>query len=117
MKSKIYVKRFFTYTIYSIKTYRQKKLLDSKKSAIGDSKWQASADPSKWPSYEIYPATMWNYGLVLNNTPLNQQFEIIKKAWPSDNYPFTPIASPIVENLNLTQPFTKERARKLNGGY
>ena len=37
--------------------------MDSKESAIGDSKWQANADQTKWPSYEIYPASMWNYGL------------------------------------------------------
>ncbi|MEJ7678594.1 MAG: hypothetical protein WKG06_12190 [Segetibacter sp.] len=51
---------------------------------------------SKWPAYEIYPASMWNYGLVINNTPLEQQFEIVKKPWPADNFPFTPDAVPIV---------------------
>lgn len=82
-----------TFSLKIDESYRQ---MDSKKSAIGDSKWQASADPSKWPAYEIYPAAMWNYGLVLNNTPLSQQFQIIKRPWPSDNYPFTPDAVPIV---------------------
>jgi len=81
-----------TFSLNIAESYR---LMDSKKSAIGDSKWQATADPSKWPAYEIYPAGLWNYGLVLNDKPLNQQFEIIKKPWPSDNYPFTPGATPI----------------------
>ncbi|HEX8279319.1 MAG TPA: hypothetical protein VF540_11515 [Segetibacter sp.] len=45
--------------------------MDNKKSVIDDSKWQAKADPSKWPSYEIYPATMLDYGLLLNHTSLN----------------------------------------------
>lgn len=81
---------------FSLKIDEAYRLMDSKKSAIGDSKWQATADPSKWPAYEIYPASMWNYGLVINNTPLDQQFKIVKKPWPSDNYPFTPDAAPIV---------------------
>ncbi len=81
---------------FSLKIDEAYRLMDSKKSAIGDSKWQPTADPSKWPAYEIYPASMWNYGLVINNKPLDQQFEIIKKSWPTDNYPFTVDAAPIV---------------------
>ena len=69
--------------------------MDSKKSAIGDSKWQANADQKQWPSYEIYPASMWNYGLVLNDQPIDTQFEIVKKPWPADNFPFTLNAVPI----------------------
>ena len=28
-----------------------------------DSQWQKDADDSKWPSYEIFPTTPWNYAL------------------------------------------------------
>jgi hypothetical protein len=80
---------------FSLKIEEFYKLMDTKKSAIGDSKWQASADPSQWPSYEIYPVTMWNYGLVLNAKPLEDQFTIERRPWPADNYPFTPGATPI----------------------
>lgn len=81
---------------FSLKIEEQYKQMDSKKSAIGDSKWQANADQSKWPSFEIYPASMWNYGLLLNDQPLEQQFEIIKKAWPANNFPFTQDAVPFI---------------------
>ena len=74
---------------YSLKIDESYKEMDSKKSAIGDSKWQKNADPSQWPSYEIYPASLWNYGLSLNEKPLEEQFEIIKKPWPENNFPFT----------------------------
>jgi len=70
--------------------------MDSKKSAIGDSKWQANADQTKWPAYEIYPASMWNYGLVLNNKPVADQFEIIKRPWPGSDFPFTQKDVPIL---------------------
>jgi Beta-L-arabinofuranosidase, GH127 len=81
---------------FSLKIDESYKLMDSRQSAIGDSKWQANADQTKWPSYEIYPASLWNYGLRLTNKPLEEQFEVIKKPWPSDNYPFTPDAAPII---------------------
>ncbi|MDQ6844872.1 MAG: glycoside hydrolase family 127 protein, partial [Bacteroidota bacterium] len=81
---------------FSLKINESYKLMDSKASAIGDSKWQANADQSKWPAYEIYPASMWNYGLVLNDKPAADQFEIIKKAWPKDDFPFTQENVPIL---------------------
>lgn len=81
---------------FSLKIDESYQLMDSKQSAIGDSKWQANADQSKWPSYEIYPASMWNYGLVLKNKPAEDQFEIIKKAWPQNNFPFTQKDVPIL---------------------
>ncbi|MDE3184345.1 MAG: glycoside hydrolase family 127 protein [Bacteroidota bacterium] len=77
-----------------IKEYYQQ--VSSKASAIGDSKWQPEADQSKWPAYNIYPASMWNYGLELNSSPLSEQFEIIKKPWPESNFPFTQNDVPIM---------------------
>ena len=81
---------------FSLKIDESYKLMDGKKSAIDDSKWQPEADQSNWPSYEIYPASMWNYGLVLNNKPLAQQFEIVTREWPKDDFPFTQQTVPIL---------------------
>ncbi|MEO6229242.1 MAG: beta-L-arabinofuranosidase domain-containing protein [Ferruginibacter sp.] len=81
---------------FSLKIDESYKLMDSKKSAIGDSKWQANVDQALWPSYEIYPASMWNYGLLLNNQSLESQFEIIKKPWPKDDFPFTLNSVPLM---------------------
>ncbi|CAN5533509.1 glycoside hydrolase family 127 protein [soil metagenome] len=74
---------------FSLKIDESYKLVDSKKAVAWDSKWQPNADQSKWPSYEIYPASMWNYGLALNDQPLESQFEMVKKAWPENDFPFT----------------------------
>ena len=81
---------------FSLKINESYKLMDSKKSAIGDSKWQPNADQSKWPAYEIYPVSAWNYGLALNNKCLSDQFEIVKRPWPANNFPFTQDAVPII---------------------
>ena len=81
---------------FSLKIREYYKKMDAKAAAEQDSKWQPSADQSKWPAYEIYPASMWNYGLSLSDRPLSQQFEVIKRPWPSDGFPFTQKGVPIL---------------------
>jgi len=68
----------------SLKIAERYEKKDSKETAISDSKWQPNADPSAWPSYEIYPDSDWNYALV-TNAPIKVQ----KSEWPADNNPFT----------------------------
>lgn len=82
-----------TYSLEIKERYEQK---DSKETAIGDSKWQENADPAKWPSFEIYPATSWNYGLLLNAQPLEKMFTVVRKSWPKDSNPFTLDGAPII---------------------
>ena len=81
-----------TYALKIKENYVQK---DSKASAIGDSKWQETADPTKWPSYEILPASDWNYGLVQNQLTAPDQLKVVKRAWPKDAFPFEADAVPI----------------------
>ena len=80
---------------FSLKIKENYVKFDSSDTALGDSKWPASLDTSKWPAYEILPASSWNYGLVLNDANPASSFTIVKKPWPADNYPFTPDAAPI----------------------
>lgn len=80
---------------FSLKIGERYDRKDSSKTAIGDSAWQKDADPSKWPSFEIYPTTPWNYGLVLDAAQPEASFTLQKLAWPRDNYPWTPASCPI----------------------
>ena len=68
---------------------------DSRETAIGDSKWQKGADPKKWPTTEIYPDSPWNYSLVLDKKEPLKNFKVIRKSWPTDNYPFTVASVPL----------------------
>jgi len=68
---------------------------NTEESVQHDSRWQKGANLKNWPSYEIYPTTPWNYGLVLNEDP-STSFEIETKPWPDNNFPFTPDSAPIV---------------------
>jgi len=80
---------------YSLKIGETYKKENSTKTAMGDSRWQATADPEKWPSYEIYPATAWNYGLLLDEQHPEKSFTVVKRAWPADGNPFTNANAPI----------------------
>jgi len=83
---------------FSLKIKEEYKKENSKTSATSDSRWQASADASKWPSYEIYPASNWNYGLLLNEKDTSKLFEVVKKSWPADDFPFSQQNVPIELN-------------------
>jgi hypothetical protein len=58
--------------------------INSRETAIGDSKWQVGADTEAWPSYEIYPGSSWNYALAIHSP-----FTIEKKTLSPDANPFT----------------------------
>lgn len=74
----------------SLKIDEVYKKLDSRETAIGDSKWQKNADASAWPTFEIYPGSSWNYALMAN-LPITVE----RKAWPADNNPFTITSVPL----------------------
>ncbi len=78
----------------SLKIKEEYKKMDPTKTAIGDSHWQKTADPSQWPTTEIYPASPWNYALCTDAGFLND-IEVIKKPWPVDNFPFAQNSVPL----------------------
>ena len=82
-----------TFSLKIKERYVQK---DSKETAIGDSKWQENADAKKWPSYEIYPASAWNYGILIDSAEPAKSFTVKRRDWPADNNPFTNESAPIV---------------------
>ena len=61
-----------------------------------DSHWQAGVDASKWPCYVLKPKSAWNYALKLNGNMLPENISVTMKAWPADNFPFTPESVPLV---------------------
>ena len=80
---------------YSLKIGETYKKENSTTTAMGDSHWQPTADPNKWPSFEIYPSTPWNYGLLLDARHPDKSFTVVRRAWPKDGNPFTNANAPI----------------------
>jgi len=68
---------------------------DPRKTAQIDSRWQSDIDFAEWPAYEIFPVSPWNYGLRLDDTNPIAGFKLVYKAWPKNNFPFTPESVPI----------------------
>lgn len=64
---------------------------NSEETAIWDSQWQQGADASRWPSYEIYPESPWNYALQVGSVKLKER----RKLQPGRN-PFTQSDVPLV---------------------
>lgn len=80
---------------FSLKIDEEYIKCDSKKTAIGDSRWQKNVNAEDWPSYEIYPKSDWNYALVLDKEDMIKNFEVIHKKWPDDDFPFSHQGCPI----------------------
>ena len=55
----------------------------------GDSHWQIGVDKSKWPAWEIFADSPWNYALKVDDQLLPVDITVVRKPWPADNYPFT----------------------------
>jgi hypothetical protein len=81
---------------WSLKIREDYKLMDGAGTAQWDSKWLPGTDRKQWPSYEILPASAWNYGLVLEGGPSSfTALKVVRKAWPKDDDPFTVNSVPL----------------------
>ena len=60
-----------------------------------DERYEQSGGTEKWPAWEIFPESDWNYGLALKERQPEASFEVVKKQWPESNMPFTPDQAPI----------------------
>jgi hypothetical protein len=58
-------------------------------------RYKRQGGTDQWPAWEIYPASPWNYGLVLNQANPAASFSVVKRAWPENNMPFTHAGCPI----------------------
>jgi len=48
-----------------------------------------------WPAWEVFPATPWNYGLVLEKNNPAASFKLVKSTRPIASQPFTLNAAPL----------------------
>jgi hypothetical protein len=60
-----------------------------------DERWQKSGGTEVWPEWEVFPASAWNYGLVLDPKSPAESFQIVRKPGPLTAQPFTAKTTPI----------------------
>ncbi len=59
-------------------------------------RWEKYGDPkAKWPEWEVFPESAWNYGLVLDAQDPASSFEIVRRSGDVPPEPFTPAAAPL----------------------
>lgn len=56
---------------------------------------QPFADAEKWPAWEVFATTPWNYGLVVDDRPIEDQFEVRTSDKPLSEQPFDVQSAPI----------------------
>ena len=61
---------------------------------IGE-KWSRRGGTDKWPAFEVFPTTPWNYGLVLDEKAPASSFKLTRSPGPLAAQPFTPQSVPI----------------------
>ena len=83
---------------FSLKIKEKYVRRESEATAMQDSKWQKGTNTKEWPSWEIFPDSKWNYGLILNLKDLSNSFKVVKREWPKDDFPFTHENNPISIN-------------------
>ncbi len=68
-----------------------------------DEEWrQKSGTSDRWPEWEVFPASPWNYGLVIDGQP-KDIFEVVESDKPLADQPWTPEAAPITIKAKAKQ--------------
>ena len=59
-------------------------------------RWEKYGDPkAKWPEWEVFPASAWNYGMALDADDPARSFDIVRKPGEVPPNPFTSDAAPL----------------------
>ena len=56
--------------------------------------WRRCGDTDKWPEWEVYPASSWNYGLIVDRTHPEKSLKVIKRGHVAKQ-PWTLESAPI----------------------
>ena len=62
---------------------------------IGE-RWEQYNDDDRWPAFEVFPTSPWNYGLIFDADDPASSFEVVRSSEPLAAQPFTIEAAPIM---------------------
>lgn len=79
---------------FSLKIGEEYKEVSSSENLLHDARIAPGVDAKKWPAFEILPTSPWNYGID-ESALQKMNFEVKKKPWPKDNFPWTTQAVPL----------------------
>ena len=58
-------------------------------------RWKQSGNVNGWPTWDVYPTTDWNYGLVIDLADPAKGFDVHRKGGEVAAQPWTPEAAPV----------------------
>ena len=58
-------------------------------------RWEQFSGSDEWPAYEVYPATDWNYGLIVDMKNPAESFEVIEQTEDLPEQPWSLAGAPI----------------------
>ncbi|MGC8898407.1 MAG: beta-L-arabinofuranosidase domain-containing protein [Bacteroidota bacterium] len=61
---------------------------------IGE-RWERYGGTDKWPEFQVFPTTPWNYGLLIDSKNPVRSFEVVKKSPRASSQPFSPDNAPV----------------------
>jgi hypothetical protein len=80
---------------FSLKIKERYVNYNSEEHALSDSQWQKGVDSSKWPAYDIYADSPWNYALHLDANRHLAGMKIVWRSLKDGEIPFTQENAPI----------------------
>ena len=60
-----------------------------------EERWEKYGGTDEWPAYEVYPASAWNYGLIIDPAHPESSFKVVEKEGPIADQPFAIDAAPV----------------------
>lgn len=60
-----------------------------------EERWERLGGSDEWPDWEVFPASPWNYGLVLEGDDPAASFEVVRRSETVPAQPFTPQTVPL----------------------
>ncbi len=61
---------------------------------IGE-RWQRYTGSDRWPGYEVYPTSPWNYGLFVDTAHPSKSFRVVERRFDQNGQPFEPGSAPV----------------------
>ena len=80
---------------FSLKIKEQQIRKEMPKILSPNSTWEVKVNPADWPSWNLEPGSPWNYALMCSVEKPENSFTVVKKEWPSNNFPFTAEDTPV----------------------
>ena len=81
-----------------------------------EERWEKCGGTDAWPAYEVFPASPWNYGLIVDTVDPSASVEVVRGRTAAGGQPFAPGSAPIELRVRARRvPSWKQESNGLIG--